>query len=81
MAFGVWAMNVGFFIQGKSGLLPSIAEYMGSRNCCLATDGVGVLVSDQFQLLYILSLIVSHSSTKTGLYWRITIPSVLFTPP
>jgi hypothetical protein len=29
LAIGVWAMNVGFFIQGKSCLLHSIAEHMG----------------------------------------------------
>ena len=29
MAIGVWVINVGFLIQGRSRLLPSIAEQMG----------------------------------------------------
>ena len=48
MAISVWAINVVFLIQGRSRLLPSIAEHMGSRKYCLATDAAQV--GDQFQL-------------------------------
>jgi len=48
MAISVWVINVGFLIQGKSRLLPSIPENMGSRNYCLA---IGVArVGGQFKL-------------------------------
>lgn len=47
VSIGVWLMNIGFLIQGRSRLL-SLSPTIGSRNCCLATGAAHV--GDQFQL-------------------------------
>ena len=41
VAIGVWAINIAFFIQGRS-VSPSIAEHVGSHKRYLATGAVRV---------------------------------------
>ena len=41
VSIGVWLMNVGFLIQGRSRLLP-LSLTIGSCNCCLATGAAHV---------------------------------------